>query len=88
MTTEPVITWAAIQSAIVTVLNLLVAFKVLDIDDSQMSAINASLAAILPLLFAVVVRRNVTPTNAPQLPEGTTVATTDAKGDVTGSTTV
>ena len=88
MTTEPVITWAAIQSAIVTVLNLLVAFKVLDIDDSQMSAINASLAAILPLLFAVVVRRNVTPTSNPQLPEGTTVATTDAKGDVTGSTTV
>lgn len=61
MTTEPVITWAAIQSAIVTVLNLLVAFKVLDIDDSQMSAINASLAAILPLLFAVIVRNRVSP---------------------------
>lgn len=61
MSNEPVITAAAIQTAIVTIINLLVAFNVLSIDDSQMSAINASLAAVLPILFALVVRQKVTP---------------------------
>lgn len=58
---EPVITAGVIQTAIVTIVNLLVAFGVLAIDDTQMSAINASLAAILPIVFAIFVRRTVSP---------------------------
>jgi len=61
MSNEPVITAGVIQTALVAIVNVLVAFNVLSIDDSQMSAINASLAAVLPILFALVVRQKVTP---------------------------
>lgn len=61
MSNEPVLTAGVIQTAFVAIINLLVAFNVLSIDDSQMSAINASLAAVLPILFALVVRQKVTP---------------------------
>ena len=61
MRNEPVITWAAIQAAIVAVINVADSFGWVSITPEQLSTLNASLAVVLPLLFALVVRSKVSP---------------------------
>lgn len=81
MTREPVVTAAAIQAAIVAIINVARAFGLVAVTDEQMSTVNASLAVVLPLLFAVLVRQAVLPTGAAV--EGTGVTLVDgAAGSV------
>jgi len=75
MTREPVVTAAAIQAALVAILNVARAFGWVTVTDEQMSTVNASLAVVLPLLFAVIVRNTVLPTGSAV--EGTGVTLTD-----------
>ena len=89
MNREPVLTAAAVQTAVVALVNLLNTLRVFQLDDTQMGAINASLAAILPLLFAVLYTRGkVTPASEPKIVAGTSVTVTDAAGATTGTATV
>lgn len=75
MAREPVITAAAIQAALVALLNVARDFGWVSVTNKQMSTLNASLAVVLPLVFAVLVRQRVLPTGSAV--EGTEVALTD-----------
>jgi hypothetical protein len=89
MNREPVLTAAAVQTAIVAIVNLLDQLNVFQLDDAQMGAINATLAAVLPLLFAVIYTRGkVTPAADPKIVTGTSVTVTNAAGATTGTPTV
>lgn len=87
MSREKVLTAAVAQAAIIAAINLAKAFGLFEPTDEQMTALNAFLGIVLPVLFGLFVRQGVTPVEDPQLPEGTTVTTTSA-GRVTGTTTV
>ena len=61
---------AVVAGAVIAVLQALVLFNVVQVDEIQLAAINTALIAVLSLL----VRQNSTPTSAPTLPSGTEVA--------------
>lgn len=67
---EPVMTAGAVIGAIMAVLTALVALDVISITPEQISAVEAVLVAVVPLLLsligAVVARRYVTPVANPR----------------------
>lgn len=74
MKSEPVLTAGAIVGVIMSGLIMLVALKVVNLDDTQMGTIQAFLVALVPLLLtvgaALWARSRVTPTAAPKTKEG------------------
>jgi hypothetical protein len=60
MKNEPVLTVAAIQSALAAVIALVVAFGV-TLTDTQTAAILGAWAAVGPIAFGVLTRSKVTP---------------------------
>ena len=61
MKTEPAVTIGAVTSAVASLLALLVAFGV-DLTQEQQVAVLGVVAAVGPLVAAVLTRRKVTPT--------------------------
>lgn len=77
MTRETVLTAAVAQAALIAAVNLAKAFGLFAPTDEQMTALNAFLGIVLPVLFGLFVRGTVTPTDSPQLPVNTPVTLPD-----------
>ena len=79
---EPVVTAGAIIGAIMAALTAMVALGVIDITPEQVSAIEALLVALVPLILsvvgAVVARRYVTPVANPRDNDGNELVARDA----------
>jgi len=61
MQSEPVLTIASVQAALVALIALAMEFGV-DLTDRQVAAILGAYAAVAPLVAGVIARRKVTPT--------------------------
>ncbi len=74
MKSEPVLTAGAIVGVVMSALVMLVALKVVKLDDTQMGTIQAFLVAMVPLVLTVGgawwARSRVTPTAAPKTKAG------------------
>lgn len=85
---EPTAKAQAVKELVSAAVKALVIFGVVTMTTEQFGVLMILVDAMLAAVLVLFVRPRVTPVKSPQLPEGTTVTTTDATGRTTGTTTV